>query len=247
MGRWSREIAKRYVEWLDAPAGLDWLEIGCGTGALSATLLERCAPKALLGIDPSPSFVDHARASIADERARFEVGGADALPCKDNAVDTVVSALAYNFFPDRLGALAEMRRVTRAGGMVSFYVWDYPSGGMGFISAFWDVTTALDPDAAGLAEDRRFEFCNRDALLEELTNAGFSDGAVTPIEVTTRFANFDAFWNPFTLGLGPAPGYCMGLDEDARRALKHDLQKKLSASNGEIVLPARAWAVRGRA
>ncbi|MCP5153523.1 MAG: class I SAM-dependent methyltransferase [Ectothiorhodospiraceae bacterium] len=247
MGRWSRAIAAEFVTWLDQPAELDWLDVGCGTGALAATILDRCSPRSVLGVDPSEGFVAHARADRSDPRARFEVAGAEALPCADRAVDVVASALALNFVPDRARALAEMRRVTRPGGTVSLYVWDYPGGGMGFISAFWRAAAALDPAAAALAEDRRFPFCTGEALLAEVADAGLADPVAECIEVTTHFPDFAAFWHPFTLGAGPAPGYCASLTDDARLALRRRLEADLDVGGGPVALPARAWAVRARA
>ncbi len=247
MGRWSREIARRFVGWLAEPSDLDWVDVGCGTGALSAIILGHCSPRSVLGVDPAEGFVEHARATVDDPRARFEVAGADALPCADASAQVVTSALAYNFFPDRPLALAEMRRAAEPGGTVALYVWDYPGGGMGFISAFWEAATALDAKAEALAEDRRFPFCTRDALLEEAEAAGLGDAVVEGIEISSRFEDFEAFWHPFTLGAGPAPGYCSSLTEDERLALKRRLEDDLCGNKGPIELPARAWAIRGKA
>ena len=246
MGRWSREIARQFVGWLAEPSDLDWVDVGCGTGALSATILEHCSPRTVLGLDPAEGFVEHARATVGDPRARFEVGGADALPCADASAHVVTSALAYNFFPDRPVALAEMRRAATPGGTVAVYVWDYPGGGMAFISAFWKAAAALDAKAEALAEDRRFPFCTRDTLLAEVSAAGLVDTGVDGIEVPTLFEDFEAFWHPFTLGAGPAPGYCSSLAEDERLALKQRLAEDLGGNIGPIELPARAWAIRGR-
>ena len=137
MGRWSRRIAPRFLDWLGAPQGLDWLEVGCGTGALSAAILERCNPKSLISIDPSEGFVATARATVPDQRAEFRVGDAQALAVETASRDVVASALVLNFVPDKPKALAEMKRVVRSGGTVGFYVWDYPGGGVEFMRAFW--------------------------------------------------------------------------------------------------------------
>ncbi|MBP7241391.1 class I SAM-dependent methyltransferase [Amaricoccus sp.] len=163
MGRWSRLTAARFLDWVDPPPGLDWLEIGCGTGALAGTIVARCAPASLTGVEPSETFLEQARASLG-ATARLLPGDAQALPVPDHAHDIVVSGLVLNFVPDRALALAEMRRAVRPGGTVAFYVWDYPSGGLEFVHAFWSVATSLDPAAADLAEDRRFPFCTAEAL-----------------------------------------------------------------------------------
>lgn len=246
MGRWSREIAHEFVAWLDQPADLDWLDIGCGTGALSATILERCAPRSVLGVDPSEGFVTHARNAIPDARARFAVAEAGALPCADRSTDVVTSALAYNFFSDRPGALTEMQRVARPGSTVSLYVWDYPGGGMGFIDAFWDAAVATDANAEAHVESTRFPFCTPEALLSEVSGAGLADADVRAIEVRARFEDFEDFWRPFTLGAGPAPGYYLSLDEEGRHALRQKLKAELGGGEG-IEFAARAWAARGRA
>lgn len=244
MGRWSRGIAAKFLAWLDAPPGMDWLDVGCGTGALSSAILAARSPRSVLGVDPSSGFVDYARSLVGDDaRARFDRGEAAALPCEDDSVDVVSSALAYNFFPDRRRALAEMLRVARPGGRVSFYVWDYPGGGMGFINAFWRSATTLDANAAALTETTRFPFCTSETLLAELNAAGVLQPVVQAIEMPMRFESFEAYWQPFTLGAGPAPGYVLSLDDDHREALRRRLQSDLGP--GPIEFVARAWALRG--
>src|SRR4051794_30796476 len=128
VGRWSRPVARRFVGALPVPAGGRWLDVGCGTGALTETVLATAEPSAVLGIDPSPDFVAHAAAHVTDPRAAFREGSAQALPTDDAAFDAVVSGLVLNFVPDPAGALDELRRVTRPGGIVAAYVWDYADG-----------------------------------------------------------------------------------------------------------------------
>ena len=122
MGRWSRQIAPLFLDGLSAKDDLDWLDIGCGTGALSAAILAHCNPRSLISIDPSESFVAKARAAIPDRRAEFEVGDAQALALETASRDVVVSALMLNFVPDRQKALTEMKRVARASGTIGLYV-----------------------------------------------------------------------------------------------------------------------------
>ena len=243
MGRWSRRIAARFVEWLAPPRDAAWLEIGCGTAALTATVLAQCAPRSILAIDPSQDFVAYARASIGDARVRFEVADARKLPAKDASIDVVASALVLNFIPERPQALAEMQRVLKPSGLLSFYVWDYPGGGIGFIDAFWKAAAELDPRAGALDEGKRFPFCTRDGLAALCRDAGLRSLVVEPIEIETEFPDFEAFWQPFTLGAGPAPGYCSNLAEDHRAALKVHLADALG-TGGPIRLIARAWAVK---
>lgn len=248
MGRWSRQVAPRFLDWLKPPDRLDWLEVGCGTGALSAEILSRCNPASFLGVEPSEGFLAQARAKVSDERARFLTGDAQALPLADGTADMVVSGLVLNFVPDRQKALAEMQRMARDGATVAFYVWDYPGGGMEFMRAFWQAAIALDPDAQDLAENRRFSFCTAEGLTELAADAGLQSVASTAIEVPTVFKDFEDYWHPFTLGAGPAPGYCMSLAPDARQRLKARLAESLPRSvDGAIPLKARAWAVRATA
>ena len=245
MGRWSRQIAPRFLDWLNPPGGLDWLEVGCGTGALSAAILDRCKPKSLISIDPSEGFLSKARTNVPDRRADFQVGDAQALTLEDNSRDIAVSALVLNFVPDRQKALAEMKRVVRPGGTVAFYVWDYPGGGVEFMRAFWTAATALDPAAEDLTEDKRFPYCTAEGLADLATKAGLNSVDHTAIEVSTLFKDFDDYWRPFTLGAGPAPGYCASLAPEARERLKEKLHESLPrAEDGSIPLKTRAWAIR---
>jgi ubiquinone/menaquinone biosynthesis C-methylase UbiE len=245
MGRWSRQIAPRFLDWLGAKDGLDWLDVGCGTGALSAAILAQCNPKSLISIDPSPGFIATARATIPDRRAAFEVGDAQALASQSTSRDVVVSALMLNFVPDKLKALGEMKRVARPGGTVGFYVWDYPGGGVEFMHAFWNAAAALDPAARELSEDKRFPFCTPDGLNELMRAAGFTDVECVPIEASTIFTDFEDYWRPFTLGAGPAPGYCASLAPEARQKLKESLSTNLPhRQDGSIALKARAWAIK---
>ncbi len=245
MGRWSRQIAPRFLDWLDAPAGLDWLEVGCGTGALSSAIVARCAPRSLVSIDPSEGFLATARANVPDARVAFQAGDAQALPVADASRDVVASALVLNFVPDPARAFAEMKRVSRPGARIGLYVWDYPGGGVAFMHAFWEAAVELDPAAADLTEAKRFPLCTPDGL-RALAAGGGVAAEVTAIEVPTVFKDFEDYWRPFTLGAGPAPGYCASLAPDARERLRQRLQASLPVrEDGSVHLTARAWAMRG--
>jgi SAM-dependent methyltransferase len=247
MGRWSRLVAARFLDWLGAPSGAAWLDLGCGTGALTHTILARCAPRSIAAIDQSADFVAHARAATSDERVRlrFDVADARKLPLPDASVDVAASALMLNFVPDRVAALRELKRVVRPGGLIAFYVWDYPGGGMGFMRAFWTAAIALDDKAAELGEGRRFPFCTAEGLSALCAEAGLPPVTVTPIEIETRFASFEDYWQPFTLGAGPAPGYCVSLPEDRRAALRQRLMEDVGGE-GPVSFTARAWAAKTR-
>jgi len=245
MGRWSRRIAPRFLDWIDLPGGLDWFEVGCGTGALSAAIVERCNPKSLTSIDPSAGFLQTARTQVADRRVDFHIGDAQEIAAASGSRDAVVSALVLNFVPDRARALAEMKRIGRKGATVGFYVWDYPGGGIEFMRAFWTAASALDPSALELTEGRRFPFCTDAALTDLARSAGLADVRSAVIESETLFRDFDDFWLPFTLGVGPAPGYCMSLLPESRERLRTMLKDTLpQRPDGSISLTARAWAIR---
>ena len=246
MGRWSRAIATLFLDWVAPPPSCRWLDVGCGTGALSAAIMQRCAPTALHGVDPSEGFIARARLNVRDDRASFVVGGARELELVDSSVDFAVSGLVLNFVPDGAKAVNEMRRVVRAGGLVGFYVWDYPGGGVEFMRAFWSAAIALDPSAADLSEAARFPFCTREALLELAADCGLRNPEGTALEAPTVFADFDDFWRPFTLGAGPAPpGYCASRATDARERLRQRLLETLSAgADGHIAMRVRAWAIK---
>ncbi|CAH1659757.1 Class I SAM-dependent methyltransferase [Hyphomicrobiales bacterium] len=246
MGRWSRELAPRFVDWLNPLPGFDWLDVGCGTGALTEALLGAAVPVSIVAVDPSEGFLALARARIADPRVDFREGSAEALPVETASCDAAVAALVLNFVTDRDAALAEMRRAVRPGGIVGFCVWDYPGGGMQFMRAFWTAATTLDPQAADLTEAQRFPFCTAQALTELATTAGLTDIACEAISIPTLFRDFDDLWQPFTLGTGPAPGYCASLPPEAREQLRLRLRESLpTAADGSIPLAARAWAVQG--
>lgn len=245
MGRWSSKVAQGFLDWLQPPAGVDWLETGCGTGALTAQILARCAPRSVHASDPSADFVAHAKAAVTDPRVVFATAGAAALPVADASVDVVTSGLVLNFVPDRVAALREMKRVLRRDGILSFYVWAYPDGGVGFIDAFWKAAAALDPAAAVLDEGERFPFCSRHGLAQLCVEAGIDAPEVAALDIVTEFPDFEAFWQPFTLGTGPAPGYCASLAEAQRAALKASLRQQLDRG-APLRFNARALMVKCR-
>jgi SAM-dependent methyltransferase len=245
VGRWSRLVARDFVDWLAVPADRRWLDIGCGTGALSQTILDRTAPQALMGIDPSESFIAHARQIIGDKRSEFHVGDAQSLPAGNQAFDVVVSGLVINFVPDMAKALSEMARVTRPSGTLAAYVWDY-AGQMQMMRRFWDAAVALNPAALDKDEGNRFPVCRPEKLTALFKDAGLANVEVRAIDVPTVFKNFDDYWTPFLGGQAPAPGYCMSLSEEHRAALRDRIRSTLPfQDDGSVHLIARAWAVRG--
>lgn len=246
VGRWSRLVAKDFLFWLEAPPNLDWLDVGSGTGALTEVILQQTRPRSVRGIDPSAGFVEHAKAHVIDPRVTFYVADAQSLPVESAHFDAAVAGLVLNFVPKPLLAVREMARAVRPGGMVAAYVWDY-AGKMELMRYFWDAAVELDRAAFELDEGRRFRLCQPNPLTELCTQAGLREVQVVPIDVPTRFRDFDDYWTPFLGGQAPAPGYAMSLSEERRGALRERIRAKLPiARDGSIDLIARAWAVRGR-
>lgn len=245
VGRWSRLVAREFLNWLHVPAQSHWLDVGCGTGALSQTVLDSAAPGTVKGIDRSQAYVAFARDQIRDERAQFEVGDAQALPVEPGAYDAVVSGLVLNFLPKPHRAVAEMAQAAKPTRVVAAYVWDY-AGKMQLMRHFWNAAAALDPLARDLDEGRRFPICQPDPLRALFQDAGLRDVAVRPIDIATDFRDFDDYWTPFLGGQAPAPGYAMSLSDEQRSALRERIRASLPfALDGSIPLVARAWAVRG--
>ncbi len=245
VGRWSRAVADVFLEWLACPPRLSWLDVGCGTGALSRKILENCSPRSLHGVDPSAGFLAHARNKVDDIGVVFSEGSAESIPFEAKSFDVVVSGLVLNFVPNPREGLAEMDRVTRPGGTVAVYLWDYADK-MELIRYFWDAAVELNPQARELDEGLRFPICNQDALCALFKDRGLEQVEARNIDVPTKFENFDDYWTPFLGGQGPAPGYAMGLKSSARDGLRELLKQRLPASSdGSISLIARALAVRG--
>jgi len=245
IGRWSRLVAREFLQWLGAPAHRAWLDVGCGTGALTQTILQDQHPRSITAIDPSAAFIDHAQAHTNDARVTFDVADAQSLPVQSASIDVAVAGLVINFVADPLLAVREMTRAVVAGGRVAAYVWDY-AGKMELMRYFWDAAVALDPDAQHLDEGHRFPLCKPAALVALLNQAKLRDVSAQAIDVATTFQDFDDYWGPFLGGQGPAPGYAMSLSEQGRGALRERIFETLPiASDGTIPLTARAWAVRG--
>jgi SAM-dependent methyltransferase len=245
MGRWSRLVAEQFLDWLRAPAGGRWLDVGCGTGVLAHTILTRAEPRAILGLDRSERFVAAARERVADPRARFEVADAQALAVESGAYEAVVSGLVLNFIPRPERAAAHMVRAAADGGTVGAYVWDY-AGKMQMLRHFFNAAAALDPAAYDLDEGRRFPLGRPEPLRQLFEAAGLRQVEVRGIEIAMDFRDFDDFWNPFLAGQGPAPAYVVSLESERQAALRERLRQSLpTAIDGSIPLAARAWAVKG--
>jgi SAM-dependent methyltransferase len=243
-GRWSRKVAAAFLGWLAPPPSLAWADVGCGTGALAATILGACEPSSVCGIDASETFVSQARRGIDDPRARFETGDAARLPWPSSSCDVTVSGLVLNFVRDHEAMLKEMARVTKPGGRVAAYVWDY-AGGMQMMRHFWDAAIAVSPDDAKLDQAERFPLCRPEPLEALFERTGLTSVNVCAIDVPTVFRDFDDYWSPFLGRTGAAPTYLASVGDDVRERIRQHLERRLAPTGGPIALTARAWAVQG--
>ena len=245
MGRWSRDVARVFIEWLNPKKKARWLDIGCGTGALTRTICEGCDPSVVIGCDPSVSFVNEARLRLSDPRVSFVVGKIEDLQPGEGVFDAIVSGLALNFIPEPARAISSMLPWIQAGGFLSAYVWDYAEG-MAFLRYFWNEAVSLDPSARELDEGLRFPICRPEALVTLFEHAGLTNVETQPLEIKTSFVDFNDFWSPFLAGTGPAPAYLRTLDLRDRGRLRDRIKRRLPvAADGTILLKARAWGVRG--
>src|SRR5437764_340840 len=192
VGRWSRLVARAFLEWLAIPPAQHWLDVGCGTGVLAETILAVAAPGSVHGIDSSEGYLAVAREQVRDTRAAFARGDARALPVADGQYDVVVSGLMLNFLPDPAEGVAEWGRVARPGGLVAAYVWDY-AGQMQLMRYFWDAASAVDPAASHLDEGQRFPICQPEPLMQLFRAAGLREVEVRMIDIPTAFRYFEDY------------------------------------------------------
>ena len=245
MGRWSRPLAPPFLKFAGVQDGDRVLDVGSGTGSVALAVLQEAPAGRVVGIDPSPAYVAHARAHVGGGRATFEEGDAQRLRFPDGSFDAALALLVLNFVPDRPAAAREMARVTRPGGVVAAAVWDYGDG-MEMIRVFWDEAVARDP-AAGPKDERHMPLCRKGELAELWKAQGLRDVREEPLVVPLRFSSFEDYWSPFLAGQGPAGAYVAALPEGPRRELEQRLRRRLLGAGGDrpITLTARAWAVRG--
>jgi SAM-dependent methyltransferase len=234
MGRYSRPLAPQLADLAGVAAGQRVLDVGSGPGALSAELVERLGASAVVAVDPSAPFVDALRERLPGVEAAQ--ASAEALPFGDGVFDAALAQLVVHFMSDPIAGLREMGRVTRAGGVVAACVWDH-AGGRTPLTVFWRAARELDPDArdeSGLAGAREGD------LADLLRRAGLEDVVTAELEVPFEAASFEAWWEPFLLGVGPAGQYVAGLDEEARVALRERCRALVPGAPRAL-----AWAARG--
>lgn len=239
MGRYSRLLSPQLANLAEVRGGQRVIDVGCGPGALTAELVSRLGPEAVAAVDPSEPFVAAAQARNPGVDVRR--ASAEQLPFPDRTFDTALAQLVVHFMSDPVAGLAEMARVTRQGGVVAACVWDH-AGGHGPLAVFWQAARELDADV----DDESRLAGTRAGHLSEL----FGAAGLTEIEETAHSANlehptFESWWEPFTLGVGPAGSHVARLDPEGQAELRERCRAVLPAA--PFVLTAKAWAARGLA
>jgi SAM-dependent methyltransferase len=246
MGRWSRLLASEFLTWLNLPIGLRWIDLCCGSGVLTEAIVDSASPSSVIGVDASPQQIEFARQHRASTNVTFEVADVMSLPFNDSSFDVAVCGLGLNYLPDSSQALVEFQRVVRPGGTIAAYVWDYESGAR-FVRKFWDAAIAVVPDAVVADQAQRFPICKPEELNALFVRVKLKDPRTHSLDIVTRFANFDDYWQPLLGGQGSAPGYLATLAPEIRAKIRDRLRAKLPMdSAGAIELLARAWAIRAQ-
>jgi len=241
MGRWSRLAGEKFLDWVDAPKNLKWLDAGCGNGAFTEVLIARCAPASVIGVDPSEGQLAYARGRPGAKGAEFRVADAQALPFPDNSFDAASMALVIVFIPDPAKAARELARVVRPGGIAATYMWEFPNG---FHLA--PLAAAMKDLGHTPPERPNVEASTRDAMRAIWTQAGFSAIESEVIRIRVNFSSFDDFWDSNTVQVGPSGKALSELTPSAREQLKARLRERLPiAADGSIAYEAFANAVKG--
>ena len=240
MGRYSRDLAPRLIEFAGVEPGMRVLDVGCGPGALAERLASLAGSELVGAADPSEPFA----AACAERVPGADVRRADAeeLPWRDGAFDAALAQLVVNFMRDADLGVAEMRRVVRSAGIVAACTWDYGDG-MQLLRAFWDAARAVDPDAPD--EGRSMRYRRPEELDDLWRRAGLRDVETGPLVVETTYGGFDDLWEPLTLGVGPAGSFCSALEPKRQQTLRDELFSRLGSPEGPFTLRALAWGVRG--
>ena len=237
MGRYSRPLSGQLADLASVREGQRVVDVGCGTGALTGELVARLGPRAVAAVDPSSWFVAATRARHPGVDVRQ--APAEHLPFPDGVFDAAVAQLVVHFMADPVAGLAEMRRVARSDGVVAACVWDH-AGDQGPLRLFWDAARELDPN---VADESRMAGTREGHLAELLEATGLREIEEAALTVSVEHLTFDAWWEPFTRGVGPAGAYLAGLDADRRSALRDECRHRVPSE--PFVITAVAWAARG--
>jgi len=245
VGRWSRIIAPMFVQWLSPPLNLTWLDVACGTGALTSAILHSAQPAAIDAIDRSQAYLNYARQHESDPRVKFQLGSADTLPYPDSSFDMVASGLILNFI-DADRVLAEQCRVAKASAMIAAYIWDY-AGAYDYARLFWDAASAADPRAAEYDPRQRFAVGDAGELRQVFARRGLTNIDTTFVDAQASFPNFDAYWQALDARQGSMAEYLSAIGDETRAAIRRNLAAQVeSEENAPVRLRLRAIAVRGR-
>jgi SAM-dependent methyltransferase len=245
VGRYSYGLCDALSRLAGLGPDSDVLDVGAGSGAGTRRLVELVGAERVAAVDPSEPFAAALRERFPEIDIRL--AAAESVPFEDDAFDVAVALLAVNFMSDPAAGVAEMRRVTRPGGIVAACVWDYP-GEMTLLRVFWDVAAELDPDGVRDVDERtRMRFAGRGELAELWRAVGLEGVEDGELVVTADYESFDDLWEPFTRGVGPAGGYAASLEDRRRAALRADYRRRLDVADGPFQLSARAWYAIGRA
>ena len=244
MGRWSANLAQLFLDFAGLADGDRVLDVGSGTGNLALAVHARAPRAQVVGIDPSPGYVEFARSRTTAANVRFERGVADALPFADRSFDRALCQLVFNFIPDGALALRELRRVTLSGGVIAAVLWRL-DGGMRMLDAFWEAAGANSENAGRFGE--RATAYTKEEITALWNEAGLRDVTTGELVLPIEFASFDDYWSPFLLGQGPAGAYAISLSHDKLAVVRERLRTIVLGGrpDGLISLPARAFAVRG--
>ena len=249
MGRWSLEIGKHFIEMLAETTDIvnkRWVDVGCGTGALSEVVFQKTSPEYILGIDPSQDFIDKAQQKINQSNVEFTTTTAENIPLPSESIDFVVSGLALNFMSDPNTSLSEMKRVLKPNGLLACYVWDYADK-MEFLRYFWDAVVQLDPESQIYDEGEKFPICNPNKLQELFNSIGMKNIRNDEITIQTPFSSFDKYWKPFFGGQGPAGEYLASVNDEKQTQIAFQIENSLPIStDGSITLIAKAFTIQGK-
>ncbi len=243
VGRYSSELAAALTSFAGVQAGQSALDVGCGPGALTATLAGLLGPGNVTAADPSEPFVEACRRRAPG--AEVVVASAEALPFPDGGFDVALSQLVVNFMRDPEAGVREMARVTRRGGVVASCVWDY-AGEMTLLRAFWDAAHEVEPERAAAVDEGRVMRFGRDGELADLwQSVGLEDVRAEPLTVSASYTSFEDLWWPLPHGVGPAGAFCVSLGPERQAVLHDELQRRLAVGDEPFELTARAWAASG--
>lgn len=243
MGRWSKLAGRIFLDWLDPPPNLRWIEVGCGNGAFTEELIARCLPATVSAIDPSEGQLSFARTRPGARLAQFRIGDAQALPFAENSFDAAAMALVITFIPDPAKAVAEMARVVRPGGLVATYMWDTLAGGVPLAP----LEVALK--SLGKARPSRINDAasGRDTMQALWHAAGLQAIETRQIRIPVIYSNFDDFWDSNLVPIGPMGQMISAMPPSEQQQLKARLREQLPiGADGRIAYEAFANAVKGR-